>query len=222
MRCLPGAVKTDWPEAKSGDPGVKLFAIVLDFLPESDGDRFASPDSQRSLTDGAFYPVFYLSAAILLCGVRPEPRNARLPHLESGRRQLKTSNARRDLPLAILIPPDELEKVRDRIKRIKGRAPGRFTSDACIFPDTKDRLKPMKDFDSIVRDINSAFRGDEQIGWKAIDGGFILIPERVAVLGRVRRSIPGMGVTPRIGRASHIKRLMVFVMVFRFSTSLKY
>jgi integrase len=87
-------------------------------------------------------------------------------------RQLKTSNARRDLPLAILVPPDELEKVRNRIGRIKECVPASFSNEACIFPDTQDKLKPMKDFDSIVRDIHSAFRGDEEIEWAAIDAGF--------------------------------------------------
>lgn len=87
-------------------------------------------------------------------------------------RQLKTSNARRDLPLAVLVPPDELEKVRNRIKRIKGCVPDSFSSDACIFPDTEDRLKPMKNFNSIVQDIHSAFRGDKEIEWTPIDEGF--------------------------------------------------
>jgi len=52
-------------------------------------------------------------------------------------RKLKTSNARRDLPLAVLIPADELTVVKRRIKRIRERAeaalqeqnPGALTPD---------------------------------------------------------------------------------------------
>jgi integrase len=91
-------------------------------------------------------------------------------------RKLKTSNARRDLPLGVLIPDDELNRIKRRIARIRARAeaalkaeelpgagPGkdktedRTWRDALLFPTRKDPFR-AGDFEEIVGRVHESIR----------------------------------------------------------------
>jgi integrase len=69
---------------------------------------------------------------------------------------LKTSNAERDLPLKVLVPPDELEEVLAFVKKAR-EAGGARTR---LFYSRRNVKKGMK-FDDVITLLQSAFRGKE-------------------------------------------------------------
>lgn len=95
-------------------------------------------------------------------------------------RKLKTSNARRDLPLALLIPADELRLVKRRITKIRTRAEAalkaaeltetsqnkkksgeRTWRDALLFPTRKDPFR-AGDFEAIVGRVGESVRAPKR------------------------------------------------------------
>lgn len=91
-------------------------------------------------------------------------------------RKLKTSNARRDLPLRVLIPDDEMKLLKRRIAKIRGRAEaalkGKGTTgfssgngsseertwrDALLFPTVKDPFS-AGDFEQIVERVQQSIK----------------------------------------------------------------
>lgn len=89
-------------------------------------------------------------------------------------RALKTSNARRDLPLALLMPQEELEHIRKRISNIKALAEKKklSLSEALLFSEPDNPAKPMDFTTRVLRPIHSAFQGDDRRGWPMIDPSF--------------------------------------------------
>lgn len=88
-------------------------------------------------------------------------------------RALKTSNAKRDLPLRLLIPGDELghlqRRVRDIYKRAKSqymrlKFPKERPEDAFLFSDFENPYRTI-DFEQVVGWISRAFHGDQDRGW---------------------------------------------------------
>jgi integrase len=95
-------------------------------------------------------------------------------------RKLKTSNARRDLPLGVLIPEDELRLVKHRVARIRGKAEealrvqaagevaankkkkeDRTWRDGLLFPTAKDPFRAV-DFETIVGRVHESIRVPKQ------------------------------------------------------------
>jgi integrase len=89
-------------------------------------------------------------------------------------RKLKTSNARRDLPLGVLIPADELKLLKHRIAKIRARAEAslkaggstevasnkseeRTWQDALLFPTRKNPFR-VGDFEEIVKRVHESIR----------------------------------------------------------------
>jgi integrase len=111
--------------------------------------------------------------AIDFLHVRPNPKRA-----------LKTSNARRDLPLRLLMPEDELESVRSRVRAVRELAtiyadrnkPRNSREvfnpeEAYLFSEENNPYK-MKGFETTIGRIHRAFRGDEGWQWAPIDPHF--------------------------------------------------
>jgi integrase len=89
-------------------------------------------------------------------------------------RALKTSNARRDMPLELLVPPEELQHVRRRISQVRAIAlRKRIPLDkALLFSTVDDPAKPMDFNAGVLRMIRQAFQKDERRGWPEIDPAF--------------------------------------------------
>jgi integrase len=88
-------------------------------------------------------------------------------------RLLKTSNARRDLPLKFLIPPVELRRLQKRIEAVSRLASKMgISSDQAFLFSISDNPGKLMDFKSVVTKINLAFRGDKSWGWGVIDSDF--------------------------------------------------
>jgi integrase len=88
-------------------------------------------------------------------------------------RSLKTSNAKRDLPLRLLMPEDEIEHVHRRINQVRERADsvGISPDKAYIFSKAESPGK-LIDFEEVVARIHRAFRGDARRGWEPLDPTF--------------------------------------------------
>jgi integrase len=86
-------------------------------------------------------------------------------------RPLKTSNAARDLPLALLMPEDELAHVRRRFSAIARRAGDMPLSRAYVFSEA-DRPGKAMYFENVVRNIHTAFHGHHPRQWPEIDKEF--------------------------------------------------
>ena len=100
-------------------------------------------------------------------------------------RKLKTSNARRDLPLDVLIPTDELDRVRNRISKIRAwaettikaqksagndsdkKSEERTWRDALLFPTRKDPFR-SGDFELIVKRVHESFPGDKDFHYHVL------------------------------------------------------
>jgi integrase len=118
---------------------VDEFGLALDYLRGSDVDA-------GYLADAA--------VTALILGFRLGIRRAECQYLRPWMlHKLKTSNARRDLPLAVLIPPDELAIVLRFVNdaRIRGAT-------AHLFAGIRDTSKVLK-FDRVMALIEEAFRG---------------------------------------------------------------
>lgn len=88
-------------------------------------------------------------------------------------RSLKTSNAKRDLPLRLLMPHDELEHVRRRAKDVweRAQAAGIARDKAYLFSNAGSPDK-LVDFEQVVTRIHRAFRGDADRSWEPLDPSF--------------------------------------------------
>jgi integrase len=69
-------------------------------------------------------------------------------------RKLKTSNGDRDLPISVLIPPDELKEVLDYVLNSLGAG-----KTAPLFGQERDRLRVMK-FNRVVQILKGVFEGE--------------------------------------------------------------
>ena len=90
-------------------------------------------------------------------------------------RALKTSNARRDLPLELLVPPKELAQLRRRISQVRALALKKKIplQGALLFSEAGDPARLMADFSSkVLGMIRWAFQGDERRDWAPIDPSF--------------------------------------------------
>lgn len=89
-------------------------------------------------------------------------------------RALKTSNARRDLPLELLVPSDELEHVRRRILRVRALALRKEIplDKALLFSEASDPARPMDFNSSVLGMIRRVFQADERRSWAQIDPAF--------------------------------------------------
>lgn len=88
-------------------------------------------------------------------------------------RQLKTSNAKRDLPMPLLVPKRELDYIRERLRglRTKNQEKHVQPGDIWLFSQSGDPQKAM-DFDAVIAEINEAFRGNPAWRWEPIDSTF--------------------------------------------------
>ncbi len=142
----------------------------------------------RWLGSVAVYPdahIIQASRVALILGYRLGLRRAESAFLRLGdfdeadhlhirpwqKRKLKTSNARRDLPVAVLIPKDELDQVKRWIAKIRKRAEEevkkydsknraektRTWKDALLFASRKDPFR-QDDFEAIVARVQEAVR----------------------------------------------------------------
>jgi integrase len=127
------------------------------------------------------------SAALILgyrCGLRRAEvewlrlsdfdRNNYLHVRPTEMRALKTSNARRDLPLELLVPSEELKRIRRRVSQVRALAMRKKIplNKALLFSEADDPARSM-DFNSgVLGKIRHAFRADERRSWKQIDPAF--------------------------------------------------
>jgi integrase len=89
-------------------------------------------------------------------------------------RALKTSNARRDLPLELLVPPDELAHVRRRISQVRALALKKKIplQGALLFSEAGNPARLMDFSSKVLGMIRWAFQGDERRDWAPIDPSF--------------------------------------------------
>lgn len=71
-------------------------------------------------------------------------------------RKLKTSNARRDLPLEVLMPKEELDEILELVQQKREYA-GQNANDALLFSRTSEPSKPMN-FERILEQVHASFR----------------------------------------------------------------
>lgn len=89
-------------------------------------------------------------------------------------RALKTSNARRDLPLELLVPSEELKYVCRRISQVRALALRKKIplDRALLFSEADNPARPMDFNVGVLRMIHRAFQEDERRGWAEIDPTF--------------------------------------------------
>jgi integrase len=89
-------------------------------------------------------------------------------------RALKTSNARRDLPLALLMPEEELQHIRERVSKIRAVAEKNKLSlfKALLFSEPHNPAKPIDFANRVLKPITLAFQKDERRDWPVIDSSF--------------------------------------------------
>lgn len=88
-------------------------------------------------------------------------------------RTLKTSNAKRDLPLRVLMPHEELEHVRRRASQIRLRADSaKLPYEKAYLFSRRDTPNKLMAFERVVARIHWAFRGDAERDLKVIDSTF--------------------------------------------------
>jgi integrase len=113
---------------------------------------------------------------------RKEAAGLRLPDIDSieylhvrpnRMRQLKTSNAKRDLPMPLLVPKRELDYIRERLRGLRTKTQQKHVQpgDIWLFSQSGDPQKAM-DFDAVIAEIHEAFRGNPERRWEPIDSTF--------------------------------------------------
>jgi integrase len=89
-------------------------------------------------------------------------------------RALKTSNSRRDLPLELLVPAEELAHVRRRISQVRALALEKKIplQGALLFSEAGDPARLMDFNAKVLGMIRWAFQADERRDWAPIDPSF--------------------------------------------------
>jgi integrase len=141
---------------------VDEFEAALDYLRGSDVDAgYLSDAAVTALILGFRLGIRraecqYLRVCDFGPPVAPEEAAAANLHLRVRPwmlHKLKTSNARRDLPLVVLIPPDELAIVLRFVNKARKRG-----ANAHLFAGIRDTSKVLK-FDRVIALLEEAFRG---------------------------------------------------------------